>query len=154
VWGVAISLLFFFISFNVLEATQPSIVSKIAPLSAKGTAMGVFSSVQFLGAFFGSAMGGLLMQIYGGNAVFVFAVCMLLLWLLVASGMRPPLPLKTMMYHLPVLNEEVARKVQQSLAQLRGVSEVLVVAKEQIACIKVESSGFDEEAVKNLVKGI
>jgi len=47
-------------------------------------------------------MGGLLMQIYGGNAVFVFAVCMLLLWLLVASGMRPPLPLKTMMYHLPV----------------------------------------------------
>jgi MFS family permease len=91
VWGVAISLLFFFISFNVLEATQPSIVSKIAPLSAKGTAMGVFSSVQFLGAFFGSAMGGLLMQIYGGNAVFVFAVCMLLLWLLVASGMRPPL---------------------------------------------------------------
>jgi predicted MFS family arabinose efflux permease len=154
VWGVAISLLFFFIAFNVLEATQPSIVSKIAPLAAKGTAMGIFSSVQFLGAFFGSAMGGLLMQIYGGNAVFVFAVCMLLLWLVVASSMSPPLALKTMMYHLPELDEEAARKIQQSLAQLRGVREVLVVANEQIACIKVESSGFDEEAVENLVKGI
>ena len=74
IWGVAVSLLVFFSAFNVLEATQPSIVSKIAPLAAKGTAMGVFSSVQFLGAFFGSAMGGLLMQLYGGNAVLIFAV--------------------------------------------------------------------------------
>src|ERR1019366_8373754 len=111
---------------------------KIAPLAAKGTAMGVFSSVQFLGAFFGSAMGGLLMQFYGGNSVFIFAVCMLLLWLVVASSMRAPLPLKTMMYHLPELNEDAARKIQQSLAQLRGVREVLAVANEQIACIKVE----------------
>ncbi|BCK86968.1 inner membrane transport protein YajR [Sideroxyarcus emersonii] len=153
IWGVAISLLLFFTAFNVLEATQPSIVSKIAPLAAKGTAMGVFSSVQFLGAFFGSAMGGLLMQFYGGNSVLVFAVGMLLLWLAVASGMRPPRPLMTRMYHLPELSEEAARAMQQSLAQLRGVSEVLVVAGEQIACLKVEIGGFDEDAVENLVKG-
>jgi MFS family permease len=153
VWGVAISLLLFFTAFNVLEATQPSIVSKISPLAAKGTAMGVFSSVQFLGAFFGSAMGGLLMQFYGGNAVLIFAVVMLLLWLAVASTMRAPQALSTRMYHLPLLGEEASRKIQQSLAQLRGVREVLVVANEQIACLKVEISGFDEEAVENLVKG-
>jgi len=51
VWGVAISLLFFFISFNVLEATQPSIVSKIAPTVCQRYCDGVFSSVQFLGHF-------------------------------------------------------------------------------------------------------
>jgi MFS family permease len=153
VWGVALSLLVFFTAFNVLEATQPSIVSKIAPLAAKGTAMGVFSSVQFLGAFFGSAMGGLLMQFFGGNAVLVFAVGMLLLWLLVASSMRPPQALMTKMYHLPEMDEEVAGKLRQSLAQLRGVREVLVVGNEQIACLKVEMSGFDEESVENLVKG-
>jgi predicted MFS family arabinose efflux permease len=151
VWGVAISLLLFFTAFNVLEATQPSIVSKISPLAAKGTAMGVFSSVQFLGAFFGSAMGGLLMQFYGGNAVLIFAVVMLLLWLAVASSMRAPQALSTRMYHLPVLGEEASRKLQQSLAQLRGVREVLVVANEQIACLKVEISGFDEDAVEKLV---
>jgi len=153
VWGVALSLLVFFTAFNVLEATQPSIVSKIAPLAAKGTAMGVFSSVQFLGAFFGSAMGGLLMQLYGGNAVLVFAVLMLLLWLVVASSMRPPQALMTKMYHLPEMNEDAAGKLRQSLAQLRGVKEVLVVAGEQIACLKVEMSGFDENAIENMVKG-
>jgi len=149
--GVAISLLLFFTAFNVLEATQPSIVSKIAPLAAKGTAMGVFSSVQFLGAFFGSAMGGLLMQFYGGNAVLVFAVVMLLLWLVVASTMRPPQPLMTKIYHLKELGEDAARTMQQALAQLRGVSEVLVVSTEQIALLKVEISGFDEDAVEQLV---
>jgi MFS family permease len=153
VWGVAISLLMFFTAFNILEATQPSIVSKIAPLAAKGTAMGVFSSVQFLGAFFGSAMGGLLMQFYGGNAVLIFAVIMLLLWLAVASSMRPPQPLLTRMYHLPELGIEAASVLQKSLAQLQGVREVLVVAGEQIACLKVEISGFDEDSVENLVKG-
>lgn len=153
IWGVAVSLLMFFTAFNVLEATQPSIVSKIAPLAAKGTAMGVFSSVQFLGAFFGSAMGGFLMQFYGGNAVLVFAVVMLLLWLAVASTMRAPRPLATRIYHLKESGEDAARKMQQALAQLRGVSEVLVVANEQIALLKVEISGFDEDAVEKLVKG-
>ena len=152
-WGVALSLLVFFTAFNVLEATQPSIVSKISPLAAKGTAMGVFSSVQFFGAFFGSAMGGLVMQLWGGDAVLLFAVGMLLLWLLVASGMRPPQALLTKMYHLPEMDESAASALRHSLAQLRGVREVLVVANEQIACLKVEMSGFDEDAVENLVKG-
>jgi MFS family permease len=153
-WGVAISLLIFFTAFNVLEATQPSIVSKIAPLDAKGTAMGVFSSVQFLGAFFGSAMGGLLMQIYGGNAVLTFAIVMLSLWLVVASSMQAPKALQTKMYHLKEMNEEEARALKHSLAQLRGVNEVLIVASEQIACLKVEISGFDEDGVEYLVKGV
>jgi MFS family permease len=151
VWGVALSLLVFFTAFNVLEATQPSIVSKIAPLDAKGTAMGVFSSVQFLGAFFGSAMGGLLMQIYGGNAVLIFAVVMLMLWLFVASSMHPPKPLMTKMYSLSTISEDAADKLRHSLAQLQGVQEVLVIASEHIACLKVEMSGFDEAAVSALV---
>ncbi len=152
IWGMAVSLLLFFTAFNILEATQPSIVSRIAPLASKGTAMGVFSSVQFFGAFFGSSMGGLLMQLYGGNAVLIFAFAMLLLWLFVASFMSPPQALRTRMYHLPEMNEDTARALSQSLAQLQGVAEVLVVGNEQIACIKVEMAGFDEDGVEKLVK--
>jgi uncharacterized membrane protein YfcA len=107
--------------------------------------------VQFLGAFFGSAMGGLLMQFFGGDAVLIFAVLMLLLWLVVASSMRAPQALQTKMYHLPELGAEAASALQTSLAQLQGVREVLVVGNEQIACIKVEISGFDEESVEQLV---
>lgn len=149
--GVAGSLLIFFTAFNILEATQPSIVSKIAPLSAKGTAMGIFSSVQFFGAFFGSLTGGLLMQLYGDNAVFVFAALMLLLWLMVASTMRPPMPLVSKIFHLNVLSEKEALQLSQALSALQGVHEVLIVAAEQIACLKVDIAGFDEAAVAKLI---
>jgi hypothetical protein len=97
-------------------------------------------------------MGGLMMQFYGGNAVLVFAVAMLLLWLAVASSMRAPQALMTKMYHLPEMGAEAASALQSSLAQLRGVREVLVVGNEQIACLKVEMSGFDEVAVEQLVR--
>ena len=152
-WGVGFALLVFFTAFNVLEATLPSMISKIAPLAAKGTAMGVYSSVQFLGAFLGAAAGGALMQFVGGNSVFIFAIVLLLLWLVVASGMQPPAAVRTRMFHLPELDEAAAVELRRRLMQLQGVREVMVVAAEQIACLKVEMSGFDETAVANLVKG-
>jgi hypothetical protein len=57
------------------------------------------------------------------------------------------------MYHLPEMDDAAASALRLSLAQLRGVREVLVVGNEQIACIKVEMGGFDEDAVEQLVKG-
>jgi len=151
VWGVAIALLIFFTSFNVLEATLPSMISKIAPLSAKGTAMGVYSSVQFLGAFSGAAVGGALMQYVGGNAVFIFAIVLLLAWFIVASGMNPPAAVRTKMYHLDEMSSAQGVQLQQRLSQLQGVREVMVVAAENIACLKVDMQGFDEDAVEQLV---
>ncbi len=151
-WGVAAALLIFFTAFNVLEATLPSMISKIAPLSAKGTAMGVYSSVQFLGAFFGAAAGGALMQFVGGNAVFWFSIVLLALWLAVVSGMRPPAAVRTRLYHLEQMSDAEGVQLQQRLAQQQGVREAMVVAAEGMACIKVEMQGFDEAAVEQLVK--
>ncbi|HEX5363831.1 MAG TPA: MFS transporter [Gallionella sp.] len=150
-WGVAAALLIFFTAFNVLEATLPSLISKIAPLASKGTAMGVYSSVQFLGAFFGAAAGGALMQFVGHDAVFWFSIVLLALWLVVASGMRPPAAVRTRMYHLAEMTEAEGAQLQQRLAQLQGVREALVVAAEGMACLKVEMQGFDEAAVEQLV---
>ncbi|MFZ2542269.1 MAG: MFS transporter [Gallionella sp.] len=150
-WGVAVALLVFFTAFNVLEATLPSMISKIAPLAAKGTAMGVYSSVQFLGAFSGAAVGGALMQYVGGNAVFVLAIVLLLLWLVVASGMNPPAAVSTKMYHLEDMTSAQGVLLQQQLAQLQGVHEVMVLATENIACLKVDMKGYDKGAVEQLV---
>ena len=150
-WGVAFALLIFFTAFNVLEATLPSLISKIAPLSAKGTAMGVYSSVQFLGAFSGAAVGGALMQFVGGDAVFVLAIVLLLVWLVVASGMNPPAAVSTKLYHLSEMNEAAAVELQKRLAQVQGVREVMVIAAENIACLKVDMRGFDKDAVEQLV---
>ena len=151
-WAVAAALLVFFTAFNVLEATLPSLISKIAPLAAKGTAMGVYSSVQFLGAFFGAVMGGILMQNFGGNSVFVFSMILLATWLLVAGTMQPPQAVSTKLYHLGVLNEAQGIQLQQQLQKVDGVREVLVVAGEGIACLKVDMRGFDAAAVAQLVK--
>lgn len=152
VWGVAAALTLFFTAFNILEASLPSLISKTAPLAAKGTAMGVYSSVQFLGAFFGASVGGLLMQYFGGNAIFVFAIVLLLIWLAAAAGMTVPAAVRTKMYRVPQLGPGGSATLQQQLAQVQGVHEAMVVAAEGIACLKVDMQGFDEAAVEQLLR--
>lgn len=154
VLSVAVALLLFFIAFNLLEAMLPSLVSKTAPLAAKGTAMGVYSSVQFLGAFLGATAGGFLMQYFGGNAVLIFAIVLIMLWLIVASGMQSPAAVRTKLYPLLAMDESAARILQGHLMQLKGVREVMVVAAEQMVSIKVETNGFDEAGVEQLLKGV
>lgn len=89
--GAMVALLFvFFYGFNVLEASQPSMVSRMAPAHARGAAMGVYNTLQSLGFFTGGVMGGWLMK--HGGAQLLFAVCaaLMFLWLLVAWPMRQP----------------------------------------------------------------
>ena len=89
-WGLAAALLAFFTAFNLLEATLPSLVSKLAPGAIRGTAMGVYSTSQFSGAFFGGLSGGWVHQHYGTSAVFVTSALITLIWLLAAQGMQVP----------------------------------------------------------------
>jgi predicted MFS family arabinose efflux permease len=80
----------FFTAFNLLEATLPALVSKFAPAAQKGTAVGVYSSVQFLGAFVGGAAGGFAAQHAGPAAVFGLGIVLTLLWLFASATMAPP----------------------------------------------------------------
>jgi MFS family permease len=89
-WGLAACLLFFFVAFNILEATLPSLVSRTAPPSAKGAALGVYNTTQALGLFTGGALGGYLAQHFGDNAVFAVSAGLILLWLVVANSMNFP----------------------------------------------------------------
>jgi len=84
------ALLAFFTAFNLLEASLPSLISRVAPAEAKGTALGIYSSSQFFGIFVGGALGGWLQGILG--FIGVFGLCSVLagLWLAVAIAMRPP----------------------------------------------------------------
>lgn len=153
IWGVTAALLVFFTAFNVLEAKLPALISIVAPLAARGTAMGVYSSVQFLGAFFGATTGGALMQYVGGNAVFVFGFVLLLLWLAVAAGMQSPAAVRTRLYHLPEMDDAAAVELRQRLARIPGVREAIVVAAENMVCLKVDRHGFDEAEVEQLLQG-
>lgn len=88
--GLSVLLLLFFCAFNALEATQPSWASRLAPQALRGTAMGVFNTLQSLGFFVGGLAGGWLVKAWGSPALFLCCGVALLLWWLVAFFMRPP----------------------------------------------------------------
>lgn len=89
-WPLAGLLFLFFVAFNMLEASQPSLVSRLAPASARGAALGVYNTLQSVGFFVGGAVGGVLAK-WGGSPV-LFAACLALaaLWLLVGWGQPVP----------------------------------------------------------------
>jgi MFS family permease len=87
---LAILLTLFFVAFNVLEATQPSWISRIAPPHAKGTALGVYNTLQSFGLFLGGALGGWVGQHFGSGAVSLICGLLALTWLVLAAGMDPP----------------------------------------------------------------
>lgn len=87
---VVLALLVFFTGFNVLESVLPSLISRRAPDDAKGTAMGIYSSSQFLGIFAGGALGGWIEGEWGLNGVFGFCAALAAFWWLVAWFMRAP----------------------------------------------------------------
>jgi predicted MFS family arabinose efflux permease len=90
VFAYGLALLAFFIAFNILEALLPSLVSRIAPAHARGTAIGVYNTTQTLGLFFGGLAGGWVAKHYGAAAVFAGCAVLSALWLAAASAMRPP----------------------------------------------------------------
>jgi predicted MFS family arabinose efflux permease len=79
----------FFIAFNVLEALQPSLVSRVAPSDFKGLALGFYNMAQALGVFIGASLGGVLITYAGTSYVFLVCAVLALLWYGVARGMRP-----------------------------------------------------------------
>jgi MFS family permease len=100
-WGVSshadvgllsVLLFVFFCGFNVLEASQPSMASKVAPAHARGMALGVYNTLQSLGFFAGGALGGWLIKNVGMPGLFLACGVGMLLWLAIAWPMRAPLP--------------------------------------------------------------
>jgi predicted MFS family arabinose efflux permease len=89
-WTLALWLLLFFVAFNILEATLPSLVSRTAPPAAKGAALGVYNTTQALGLFVGGALGGYIAQRFGDNAVFAACAGLAALWSLLAASMNFP----------------------------------------------------------------
>ena len=87
---LVVGLTLFFAAFNLLEAALPTLVSRFAPAELKGSAVGVYASVQFLGAFAGAAIGGWLAQHAGPAAVFGFGVALTAVWLVLGATMAAP----------------------------------------------------------------
>jgi MFS family permease len=80
----------FFVAFNVLEAILPSWISKVAPPHAKGTALGLYNTLQSAGLFLGGMLGGWVAQHFGAAAVNLACGTLALIWLSLTASMNPP----------------------------------------------------------------
>ncbi len=148
-WGFVGALLVFFTAINLLEAVMPSLVSKVAPVDAKGTAMGVYSTSQFAGAFVGGLVGGTVHQHFGLTAVFEAGALVALIWLLVASGMRKPGRYSSRLVNLDSVDD--GGDLVDRLLRVPGVVEAVVVADEGVAYLKVDRERLDDVALDEIV---
>jgi predicted MFS family arabinose efflux permease len=87
-WTLGLLLFVFFCGFNVLEATQPSLVSRLAPPALRGAALGLYNTLQSVGLFAGGVLGGLLLSKGGAFALFGASSALVALWFLVSRGLR------------------------------------------------------------------
>ncbi len=147
-WGIVGALFFYFVAFNLLEASLPSLISKLAPVSAKGTAMGVYNTAQALGLFTGGVVGGWLAQHVGFPAVFEFCVVLMAAWLIASLSMTAPLAIRTRMFNVGVMDSDQAALLKTQLAAVAGVVEAAVLAEEGVAMLKVLRAGWDEAGAK------
>lgn len=142
-FGIILGLLLYFMGFNLLEATIPSWISKRAPVANKATAMGLNSSSQFFGAFVGGAMGGLLLSQPNALAWGLLAIIMAASLLLIIPIADPPY-LSSTTVTIPK-NINIQDWSRQVLA-VDGVDELVVMAKEQVAYLKLDKTQLTDDS--------
>lgn len=147
--GTLAALFFFFMAFNLLEATLPSMVSKIAPVGAKGTATGIYSSCQFLGAFGGGAAGGWMLQHHSATALFGLCALLVIIWFAIALMMNPPRFLASLL--IPLQHHDSVL-IAERLREVTGVAEVLVIESERTAYLKIDPRYIDRKALTAIIE--
>lgn len=142
-WHWVVLLLLYFWGFNLMEASLPSWLSKIAPAGAKGSAMGIYSSMQFLGAFIGGSLGGWILADANSSALFVGLGVLMVFWSLIIWRSSAPQHLTSVRLAIQPLDDEQVHQYQRQLMELTGVSEVSPLASEGAIYLKVSADAFD-----------
>lgn len=140
-------LLVFFTAFNLLEASLPSLVSKLSPAGAKGTAMGLYSTSQFLGAFGGGVAGGWVLQSYDYMVVFQMGTGVAGLWFLVAISMQSPKYLTSL-----CVSVERGFNATMDILEVPGVEEALLVSEDALLYLKIDKRVFDEQQLNRVLE--
>ena len=141
--GLFVAVILFFTAFNYLEASLPSLIAKFAPSGQKGTAMGIYSSSQFFGAFWGGILGGVCYEYFGLIGVFSASTFLVIAWWFYSAGMINPRVLKTFTLDANVNDNESAQTMVDKLLELSGVEEAVVIVDDKAAYLKVNAKQFN-----------
>ena len=149
-WELIIGVQLFFLAFNLMEALLPSLISKESPAGYKGTAMGVYSTSQFLGVALGGSQGGWIDGMFDGQTVFLVGAFLAVVWLAVASTMKEPPYVSSLRVVIP---PEIAADdvLKQRLLATKGVSEVLIAQQEHSAYVKIDSKVTNRFEVEQVI---
>ena len=151
--GITIILLLFFSAFTLLEASLPSLVSKISPIRNKGTAMGLYSTSQFLGIFIGGSLGGWIYGQYHIEGLFIFCALLGLIWLTFATSMQQPPYLSTLTFGTEQWNnKDPGGELVSRLKSMPGVAEVALIAHEALIYLKVDKKIADKDELRKLIE--
>jgi MFS family permease len=148
--GLYAGLFVFFVGFNTLESQLPSLISRAAPSDAKGAAIGVYTTFEFLGVFAGGSLGGWLHGHFGIGAVFVLILALFGLWLSLALTMPPVEYFTTQTLRVGRRAAADARQLARELAAVRGVIEATVLVEEGVAHLKVDRHRLDRRALDRI----
>ncbi|BDX04258.1 MAG: MFS transporter [Marinomonas sp.] len=149
-WAFGVLLWVYFVGFNSLEAVLPSLVSKLAPVGYRGTAMGVFSTHQFMGSFFGGISGGWLLQHHSHGGVFWVVGIVFLAWSLVCLAQPAPRQLSSLAFSVSSMTHDEVSKMADELLTIQGVEDMQIFKDEQTAYLKVDKKLLDKDALLRL----
>ena len=144
---LVVCLIVYFTGFNTLEASLPALVSRVAPMRARGAALGVYSTVQYLGAFAGGVMGGWLLGAGGERVVLAACAGLCVAWILVASGLREPRRLSVEQLPIGAVERDSVDALTARLLAVPGVVEAVVVAEERMAWLRVDRRLLDRSSL-------
>ena len=150
IWFIFAGIQLFFLAFNIMEALLPSMISKESPAGFKGTAMGIYSTSQFLGVAVGGAIGGHLLQSGGLIAVFAGALVLVLVWLWFGFTLREPSYVSSIRLELSA-TAPYSDQLSETLRQQPGVADVVVVYEELAAYVKVDTKKTSRHALEQVV---
>lgn len=137
-FSAMISISIFFAAFTLLEAFLPSLISRTAPASAKGSAMGLYSCAQYSGIFAGGVLGGWLYGQYHFSGVYFFCVTLAIFWAILTLFMQPPRYLITQVLRLEPAQQSSWTTLAAKLELIPGMIEVTLVTKDRLAYLKME----------------
>jgi MFS family permease len=149
-WVIVAGIQIFFLAFNLMEAILPSLISKESPAGYKGTAMGVYSTSQFLGVAIGGSLGGFIFGHAGASMVFLACAVIALVWLFVSMTMSEPPYVSSLRI---TLSADLANDatLESRLKLQPGVADVVVVANELSAYVKIDSQQTNRQALEAYV---
>jgi MFS family permease len=149
--SLCLLMFFYFVAFNILEASLPSLVSKQANPNNKGTAMGIYSTGQFLGIFAGGSLAGVIYQWSGSYGIFIANSIIGAIWFVVACFMKPNVYLSSLILHFTASSPQKDLAIA-SLLKTPGIKEVALSKEENILYLRIDDAHYQKGSAEQVLE--